>query len=566
MIEQLEARIQYASLSGTVFNDADNSETLSAGEKSYSGWQVYIDSNGDGQYEAGEPTTTTDAKGNYTFKDLQKGTYLIGVVPAISGETETTPGVDGSIQAGVHINLDFTSSITASYSRAFVNAAEKWESILTGIRINGGIVPDYLTIKVSVVPIDGLGSGDGIDILGQSAPTSFDSATGLPSAGFMHFDIANIKELDENGTLQDTITHEMAHVLGFGTVWNQKEVTAGNATHDPRFIGANAVAAFNELFDTHNLSIPLDNSGIEGTDDAHWSETVLTQELMTGVISPPGTPNPLSIITVGQFEDLGYQVDYKPADVWNPLTSPETVVKHTALDAGGVADERSVQLALHTNDSGLDFGYRVETVPTINNYTISPSPVATDETITLSAAKVIDYNDESINGVSFWRESNGIAGLQTGAGGDTFIAAETTPRRHAYTVTTSTDNLTGDQVYYAVVTDSLGLSGHRTGVIDVTTSTIPPRPTDVVASRDTSTSATVTFDDTNTDVLGYRVRLATSSDFDSQTIIQQFNIAADSRSFTLSDLVPGQEYYVDIRPYNSAGAGQYTTATTFETI
>jgi RHS repeat-associated protein len=41
------------------------------------GWTVYIDQNHVGQLESGDPTTTTDADGNYSFSGLAPGTYWV---------------------------------------------------------------------------------------------------------------------------------------------------------------------------------------------------------------------------------------------------------------------------------------------------------------------------------------------------------------------------------------------------------------------------------------------------------------------------------------------------------
>jgi hypothetical protein len=61
----------------------------------------------------------------------------------------------------------------------------------------------------------------------------------------------------------------------------------------------------------------LENSGKngDGTYCSHWDEQCLTNELMTGIINYGG-PNPLSRITIGSLEDLGYTVDYSTADTF----------------------------------------------------------------------------------------------------------------------------------------------------------------------------------------------------------------------------------------------------------
>ena len=46
------------------------------------GQQVYLDLSNAGSYQAGDPTTTADAKGNYSFTNLADGTYTVRFVPA----------------------------------------------------------------------------------------------------------------------------------------------------------------------------------------------------------------------------------------------------------------------------------------------------------------------------------------------------------------------------------------------------------------------------------------------------------------------------------------------------
>jgi hypothetical protein len=113
----------------------------------------------------------------------------------------------------------------------------------------------------------------------------------------------------------------MAHVLGFGTIWTDKNLLIDAGTPlvpDPEFIGSHAIAAYNQVFGTAAAGVPVDDSGIEGTAGSHWRESVLGNELMTGFIGP-GNVNPLSIITIASMADRGYVVNLAAAD---PYTKP----------------------------------------------------------------------------------------------------------------------------------------------------------------------------------------------------------------------------------------------------
>jgi subtilase family serine protease len=82
-----------ASISGTVYTDANGNGKLDSGELGLSGVKVYIDSNKNGKYDSGEPSVTVGSTGIFTFSNLSAGTYEIHeVVP--SGEKLINPGSD----------------------------------------------------------------------------------------------------------------------------------------------------------------------------------------------------------------------------------------------------------------------------------------------------------------------------------------------------------------------------------------------------------------------------------------------------------------------------------------
>jgi len=62
--------------------------------------------------------------------------------------------------------------------------------------------------------------------------------------------------------------------------------------------------------------VPVENTGGSGTRDSHWRETTFGRELMTGFYNS-GALNPLSRITIGSLEDLGYQVNYNASEPYS---------------------------------------------------------------------------------------------------------------------------------------------------------------------------------------------------------------------------------------------------------
>eukprot|EP01026_Neomeris_dumetosa_P012015 TRINITY_DN142348_c0_g1_i1.p3 TRINITY_DN142348_c0_g1~~TRINITY_DN142348_c0_g1_i1.p3 ORF type:complete len:128 (+),score=12.79 TRINITY_DN142348_c0_g1_i1:28-411(+) len=107
-------------------------------------------------------------------------------------------------------NIEVLYTGIEKYKQAFLDAAKRWELVITG--------PSYtLFISASVTHIDGPGQ-----ILGQAGPDELAQINGkaLPIHGNMQFDSADVDMMVENGTFSSVILHEMGHVLGIGTLWN----------------------------------------------------------------------------------------------------------------------------------------------------------------------------------------------------------------------------------------------------------------------------------------------------------------------------------------------------------
>ena len=94
--------------------------------------------------------------------------------------------------------------------------------------------------------------------------------------------------------------------------------------------------------------MPLETSGGSGTAGVHWSEAVFGNELMTGFTS--GVPDPLSILTIGAMQDLGYTVNYAAADPYSlPGHLQAGAFAAANLDTPASASDGDGSLALLTN-------------------------------------------------------------------------------------------------------------------------------------------------------------------------------------------------------------------------
>lgn len=224
----------------------------------------------------------------------------------------------------------FGTAMSASQQALFTNAATRIGGIIRGDLINA--VADSLDLEAecniageprlseeiddvviyaSIQAVDGPGK-----ILAQAGPCQVrQTSTGFMTAiGVMEFDSADLTTLSSSGSLQDVVTHEMLHVLGVGTLWEDRGIVTGSGTADPRYSGTfgrqGCVAVSGTV--TCATDVPLENTGGEGTVDAHWRETTFDTELMTGFID--GGTLPISAITVGALRDLGFDVNESGAD------------------------------------------------------------------------------------------------------------------------------------------------------------------------------------------------------------------------------------------------------------
>jgi hypothetical protein len=92
---------------------------------------------------------------------------------------------------------------------------------------------------------------------------------------------------------------------GIGSTWEFLGVTGAIADNCP-YLGLHATEEYNLLSGCD--TIPVEQLGTSGSRCRHWSEQCLVNELMTTALDEGS--NPLSRITVGGLEDLGYVVDY----------------------------------------------------------------------------------------------------------------------------------------------------------------------------------------------------------------------------------------------------------------
>lgn len=178
----------------------------------------------------------------------------------------------------------------------------------------------------------------------------------------------------------------------------------------------------------------------------------------------------------------------------------------------------------------------VDMPPTIAGMNVTPNPVTQGLGVTATVSGVGD-SDGTVTGVQYWAESNGMAGLQTGAGGDTLLA---TVSASPYSGTLSTTSLPlGQQTLYAVAIDNLGASSLSVS----TTLTVQPAASGVTATATGGRTVHLTWAGGAGGFDGFAIeRSASGGAF---TPVAQ--VPATATTFDDSGLTPGTSYVYRLR-------------------
>lgn len=250
------------------------------------------------------------------------------LIAAVGAKTVT---VNATVHTNYEIEVRFWGSkFTAEQQALFTNAAARIRGIVVGavplvdatgadpsacgvtrLPILSENIPGVL-IYASIQDIDGKGN-----ILARAGPCYSRSSEDLRTViGVMAFDAADIGSLASGGNLVDVITHEMLHVVGVGSLWNEKGLLQNYNTPTVGYIGAGGIQGCVQTGGASSCAtaVPVENTGGAGTANSHWRESVFGNELMTGYIN--AGPLPLSVMTVRSIEDLGYTVNPPGADAY----------------------------------------------------------------------------------------------------------------------------------------------------------------------------------------------------------------------------------------------------------
>lgn len=237
-----------------------------------------------------------------------------------------------AVPARAALTIDITYTGPSQFQSFFDDAADTWEGLLQGYQ-DGAIagvssgssyagMPSGTPLTTVFITAD-LFQGQVGGLLGSAGPTEVaidSSGFVLTTDGEMEFDSADAQNLVNQGRFDDVVLHEIGHVLGFGTLWENNNLYVLDSGE---FLGANATAAWQSEFG--QMGTPdVELSGGPGTANGHWDE-VDDNEPTTSPLDPTGILDPfgrdlrdelmtgyltgqtfVSQMTVNSFIDIGF--------------------------------------------------------------------------------------------------------------------------------------------------------------------------------------------------------------------------------------------------------------------
>jgi hypothetical protein len=603
-LEPLEQRRMLATVEGNVWNDADNDSLRDFFEDPIEGLTIFIDANKNAALDEGEQSTVSDENGFYRFTDLpvvpfnpEEGTggtaYNIAHLPFLDQAqtqpiSQTSPGVAGksNIQSLFNIDIIYADNSLNDEQKTLVETAVgRWEQAVLSELPDAGEIDD-LQITVIGAGVDGPGG-----VLAFAGPRAFrapqpDGKPGLPITGEITIDL--VDAVASRGFV-DVVVHEIGHVMGIGTIWDQFLVNRGSP--GVAYVGDNGVEEYGRLFGTSASSVPV-QAQVEG----HWDPIQLANELMNpfsaGGFELPADADPLlrfSRLTIGALEDFGFAVNYAAADTYGPFNIGP-LPEDFKPDLGFVPFQ--ITAFLETEDDIVDdanFGVRFNEPPRPFYLTAGPLLAAPGQGVrllveldTLADPKFDGDNDyrDSVAQVNFYQETNGLPGVQTSvdvarglATSADLLLFEDADATDGYEFTVdSTGQGVGDQLYYARVFDEGYFPRDRlVNVTFVPIQSVPAKPGSIQAIGLDRDTILVNWIDNSTNENGFLLQVSRSPNFDVPDDITNFYLPAQEGTGVYSHehfVFEGElnTRYFRVRSFNTGGSSPFAGRVTARTL
>ena len=151
---------KFGEIQGSKWNDLNGDGVRDAGEVGLAGWTIYLDNNQNGQLDAGEISTITDANGNYSFTNLNPGTYTVAEVLK-PGWKQTFPDLNGSFETGDFLSWQTIGDASIETSSFGSGPTEGiYQSLLTSgnSSVSDTQLENFLGLAFG--SLDSLGNGD----------------------------------------------------------------------------------------------------------------------------------------------------------------------------------------------------------------------------------------------------------------------------------------------------------------------------------------------------------------------------------------------------------------------
>jgi hypothetical protein len=199
-------------IQGTKWNDLNGNGVKDAGEPGLAGWTIYIDQNNNGKLDSGEKSTTTDANGNYSFTNLEPGTYTLAEVQR-PGWQQTSPGSvsNGSFETGNFTGWNTLGSTNVQTTVSGINPTQgTYQAVISngGSSVTDSALESFLGLSTGA--LDGMGNGNATQgsaiklspitvAAGTTVTFDWDFLTGeaTPSSFYNDFAFVSIKDLSE---------------------------------------------------------------------------------------------------------------------------------------------------------------------------------------------------------------------------------------------------------------------------------------------------------------------------------------------------------------------------------